>query len=217
MDIVLSRILKLKSEKKISDTQFTKDLHFYSSIVSEWKNGSSKSYMKHLPKIADYFGTTVDAILNGKTDTKEKPIFDLPGAFELGEFATIELVANIRAGYDGVAIADVSELISVPALMLKGYPPEECKAFIVVGNSMYPKFEEGDYVIIHVQSSVDSGDTAVIIYNDDEASIKKIRYVYGEDWLEMIPANPEYMTKRIEGEDIQSCHIYGKVISMMRL
>lgn len=82
MDIVLSRILKLKSEKKISDTQFTKDLHFYSSIVSEWKNGSSKSYMKHLPKIADYFGTTVDAILNGETDTKEQPATNDDGLTE---------------------------------------------------------------------------------------------------------------------------------------
>lgn len=207
---MVNRIKKLCKDKGISIQKLEQEVGLSNGSIGKWDISSPKA--DNLKKIASYFGVSID-YLSGLTNYPK----ELPGAFELGEFATIELVANIRAGYDGAAIADVSELISVPALMLKGYPPEECKAFIVVGNSMYPKFEEGDYVIVHVQSSVDSGDTAVIIYNDDEASIKKIRYVYGEDWLEMIPANPEYMTKRIEGEDIQSCHVYGKVISMMRL
>lgn len=210
------RLENLRKAKGITNTFLCSLVGQRRQYITDSKNKNINIPSEYIKKWAEALGTTPE-YLNGKTDIKEKPVFDLPGAFELGEFATIELVANIRAGYDGAAIADVSELISVPALMLKGYPPEECKAFIVVGNSMYPKFEEGDYVIVHIQSSVDSGDTAVIIYNGDEASIKKIRYVYGEDWLEMIPTNPEYMTKRIEGEDIQSCHIYGKVISMMRL
>lgn len=72
MDISLERILSLKSSMGITDTQFQKDLGLYATALSEWKNGKTKSYIKHLPKIAKYFNVSVDYIL-GNTDEKEKP------------------------------------------------------------------------------------------------------------------------------------------------
>ncbi len=72
MDNVLKTILKIKKNKGITDAQFVKDLGFYSSIVSEWKNGNSKSYEKHLPKIANYLGVSVDYLL-GRTSPPSTP------------------------------------------------------------------------------------------------------------------------------------------------
>jgi transcriptional regulator with XRE-family HTH domain len=60
------------SELNISDTQLQKDLSLYSSIVSEWKNGSSKSYKKHLPQISQYLDVSADYLL-GKTSIKKEP------------------------------------------------------------------------------------------------------------------------------------------------
>lgn len=68
----LERILFLKSSKGITDTQFQKDLGLYATALSEWKNGKTKSYIKHLPKIANYLGVSVDYLL-GNSDIKEKP------------------------------------------------------------------------------------------------------------------------------------------------
>lgn len=53
-------------------------------------------------------------------------------------------------------------------------------------------------------------------YNNDEATLKKVKYVPGEDWLELIPANPEYVTRRIQGADLGQCHVIGKVIRLIR-
>lgn len=64
-DTALRNILKLIKEKGLTDQQFAKDLGFYESIVSEWRNGSSKSYRIHLRAIADYFGVSLDS-LTGK-------------------------------------------------------------------------------------------------------------------------------------------------------
>ena len=46
--------------------------------------------------------------------------------------------------------------------------------------------------------------------------MKKVHYVQGEDWLELIPANPEYPTKRIEGADLEQCRILGLVVKLIR-
>jgi len=62
MEKLLMNILRVKNEKKISDVKFQKDLGLYSSAVSEWKNGSSKSYIKHIIKISDYLGVSLDEL-----------------------------------------------------------------------------------------------------------------------------------------------------------
>jgi transcriptional regulator with XRE-family HTH domain len=67
MDELLRNILKIKSDKNITDRQFQKDLGLYASAVSEWKNGSSKSYEKHLVRIAKYLDVSVDTLLGKKT------------------------------------------------------------------------------------------------------------------------------------------------------
>jgi len=84
----------------------------------------------------------------------------------------------------------------------------------VSGNSMYPKIEEGDKVMIRRQSNVDSGDIAAILFDNESATIKKV--IYGEDWLELVPINPDYMTKRIEGADLERCRVLGKVVQLIK-
>ena len=68
-------ILNLIAEKKITEQQFLFEMGFNRTLLSDWKSGKSKSYMKHLPKIADYFGVSTDYLL-GNTEVKEKPAAD---------------------------------------------------------------------------------------------------------------------------------------------
>ena len=72
MDNTLQTIIGLIEEKDITELKFQSDLGLYRTAVSEWKSGKSKSYERHLPKIADYFGVSVDYLL-GKTDKKNNP------------------------------------------------------------------------------------------------------------------------------------------------
>ena len=44
---------------------------------------------------------------------------------------------------------------------------------------MYPEFQDGDHVLVRVQSSVDSGDYGIVLIDCDSAVIKKI--TYGDD------------------------------------
>lgn len=67
MDTTIERILNLLKTKGIKDKDFVSSIGIYSSALSEWKSGKSVSYKKHIDKIAEYLGVSVDYLL-GRTD-----------------------------------------------------------------------------------------------------------------------------------------------------
>lgn len=177
--------------------------------LHDYKSGRSTPKLPTCEKIAKSLNVTVDYLFDR---VEESPISNL-----FGKIVTLRVLSSVSAGYDSEIVEEWNdERDSVPLTMLHGYPPEECCLLVVKGDSMYPKILDGDKIIIHVQSSVDSGDTAVVIYNGNEGTVKKVKYVNGEDWMELIPANPEYPIKHIEGSDLTKCLVFGKVIGLYR-
>jgi transcriptional regulator with XRE-family HTH domain len=72
MDKLLRNILRIKDGKGITDQKFQTDLGLYASAVSEWKKGKSKSYEKHLPRIAEYLEVSVDYLLGRSMTLNEQ-------------------------------------------------------------------------------------------------------------------------------------------------
>lgn len=127
------------------------------------------------------------------------------------------VIGRVSAGYDGQALEEYTGAQeAIPAEDLRGRSPEDFMVLRVNGNSMYPLLLDGDRILVERTTSVDSGSLAVILYAGEEATVKRVRYVYGEDWLELIPQNPEYQTKRIEGPDLEECRVLGKVLKLIR-
>jgi transcriptional regulator with XRE-family HTH domain len=55
--------MSLLTEKKAKQKDLSDYLSLSPNIFTEWKAGRNNSYMKHLPKIAEFFGVSVDYIL----------------------------------------------------------------------------------------------------------------------------------------------------------
>lgn len=81
---------------------------------------------------------------------------------------------------------------------------------------MSPKLLNGDRVLVKRCDSVDSGTIVVFLYNGIESTVKRVRYVAGEDWLELVPDNPDYPVKRVEGPDLERCRVLGKIVYLFR-
>ena len=136
----------------------------------------------------------------------------LPSPAITEDTVTFPVITSVAAHYDGVSIDEsaAGEKIEVPRAYLKGRKAEDFCAMRVRGDSMYPAFQNGDIVLVLRQSTMNhSGEIGVISYGDDEMTIKRINYVDGEDWLKRVPLNPAYPPRRIEGVDLESCHIIG--------
>lgn len=126
------------------------------------------------------------------------------------------VLAEIKAGYDGVAVEiNSGDTITIPREFIKG-DPQDYFVIKAKGDSMYPKIADGDFVLVRRQDSVDSGRIAVIIYNSDDATIKRVNYVAGENWLELEPFNRLYAPMRISGSDVSLCKILGQVKKLIR-
>lgn len=124
---------------------------------------------------------------------------------------TYAVIGEVAAGYDKIAVEDWDgDTVEIPTEYLKGRQPDEFFVLRVKGDSMYPIYMDGDKVLILKQSTLNnSGDVGVVVYDDNCGTLKKVEYVKGEDWLELIPINPMYPRERIEGEKLEHCRVIG--------
>lgn len=101
---------KLRDEKGIKDSDVVKSTGITKSTFSDWKSGRSKPKNDKLQKIADYFGVTVDYLMTGKEEIKEKAP-ELTARDERDISKDIErIMSKLSAGEDGPASYDGQEL-----------------------------------------------------------------------------------------------------------
>ena len=79
---------------------------------------------------------------------------------------------------------------------------------------MYPKIEDGDTIVVHKQSSVDSGQIAVVLIDGEDAVVKKVKY--GSNWVDLVSINPEYKTRHFEDEELNRLQVLGLVRQIIK-
>lgn len=195
-----------------------KDIGVRGSVLSDLKTGRKKGLSAEtLSKIAEHFSVSVDYLLGNEQNKKAAANNgDGSNVVLLDEkLVRFPIVGSISAGYTSLAVEEYTgEFAAISLSDLHG-PFSEYFVLRVSGDSMYPYLLDGDRVLVHRTNIVDNGKIAVVLYNGDEATIKRVNYKQGE-YIDLIPNNPEYKTKRIKGADLEQCHILGEVVQLMR-
>lgn len=124
----------------------------------------------------------------------------------------VPVFESVSAGFGAYACSDICDYI--PVVINNAYDAENFIAIKVKGDSMYPKIEDGDTIVVRKQDSVDSHSIAVVMLDSEDAVVKKI--VYGEDWVELRSINPEYKTRRFEGEAALQLRVVGLVKQVIK-
>lgn len=200
-------------KKGISPTKACNAVGISSAAYAQWTNDSVPRNAT-LKKIAEYFDVPIETLLKGNEDTIKFKTDNIQSITPVS-VVKFEVLGTVSAGYTGYADeVHTGEFVEVPDNLLGGRDKENFFVVKVSGDSMYPVFMEGDRVLIRKSEYVESGSVAVVVYNGDEATIKKI--YYGNGWIDLIPLNPNYPQKRIEGEDMNRVFVKGEVISSMR-
>lgn len=134
-----------------------------------------------------------------------------PSPNETSDYVTFPVIGEIAAGYDSIAIEDwEGEVVDIPTSYLKGRDKSEFFVLRVKGDSMYPAYQENDTVLILKQSTLNySGQVGAILYDGEYATLKKVEFVYGEDWMKLIPINPNHPPKTITDADLERCKVMG--------
>lgn len=182
-----------------------------------------------LEEVAEHVGLQKAAIykyehgivVNPKRGLIEKlaSLFDVKPSYLLGMEETpivkavkIPVLGTVVAGIPLEAVENIIgwEEIS-PAMAATG----EHFALRIKGTSMEPRICEGDIVVVRKQEDIESGDTAIVLINGGEATVKKVKKT--EEGIMLIANNMAvYSPHFYSNKDIEELpvRIIGKVVEL---
>lgn len=162
-EIMAQNIKYYMNKNNKTRNEICHDLGFAYSTFSDWVNGKKYPRIDKIELMAKYFNVS-------KTDLVERHQKG-PGP-QPARGVRIPVLGTVVAGlpmYASENVIDYEEI--TPQLAATG----EYFALQIKGRSMEPRIYEGDVVIVRRQDDVDSGDTAIVLVNGDEATIKRVK------------------------------------------
>lgn len=233
-DIFVQNVKSLCFAKSELPTIACKKAGVGGSFISDVNRGRTPSIEK-VQRLADYFGVTTsqllgedplpDNILDRKKRERSKMPVDYLGATTselLGETLgsssasiRIPVLGTIPAGIPLEAIEDILDWEEVPAAWGSG--GRQYFGLRVRGDSMYPRYLEGDTVILRKETTCESGDDCAVLVNGDAATLKQVM-IRGDGSLELRPTNPAYPPRIYSPAEIESfpVQIIGVVVELRR-
>lgn len=207
---IYDRIKQLREQQGLSQQVLAEKVGFKTaSAINKIELGLRDINQTKIILFAKALNTT-PAYLMG-WEGKQESSYSLPQPTISENTTTFPVIGDIAAGYDFPAYENwTGDTIEIPDTYLRGHDKSEFFVLRVKGNSMFPMYHDGDKVLILKQSTLNySGEIGAILYNDDCGTLKKVEYKEGEDWLNLIPINPNCEPVRIEGEALEHCRVLG--------
>lgn len=202
---VFSNNLKLFMEEKDCNTaELARALSTPFTTVSDWVHGRKYPRMDKVQALADYFGVL-------KSDLTEERTGLPPNAspINFSKYHSIPILGRIAAGLpiyaeqniEGYALTDLNG-------------GAEYFALRVVGDSMNAaRIQEGDLLIVRRQKEVENGEIAVVMVNNDDATVK--RFYASSTTITLVPqsTNPTHQPQ-IYDLSSTTIDVIGKVVKV---
>ena len=197
----VQNVKSLCALKGISPTSACKESGVGTSFIPDIKRGRIPSVDK-FERLALYLGVTVSELL-GETSGSSSAGIRIP------------VLGTIPAGIPLEAIEDILDWEEIPVAWGSG--ARQYFGLRVKGDSMYPRYLEGDTVILRKETTCESGDDCAVLVNGGEATLKQVM-IKGDGSLELRPTNPAYPPRIYSPAEIESIpvQIIGVVVELRR-
>ena len=216
MDSCVERILEAVSSLGIDQKSFAQMIGVRPQTITDWKNGKTVSYKRHIEKIAEALGTTTEYLLSGTGPKQKRAVSDsdtaLPTGAEhldLGTFHWIPILGRISAGLPLYAEQHIE---GYTVTDLNGQA--EYFALIVHGDSMNALgIQDGYRIIVRRQDEVENGQVAVVMVGDEDATVKRF-YATGNT-VTLVPqsTNPQHQPQIYDAAKTR-IRVIGKVVKV---
>ncbi|MGI5891518.1 MAG: LexA family protein [Bacillota bacterium] len=170
-------IKKRRAELDITLAEVARLVGVSEATVQRWESGVIKNIRQDkISKLAAALGVSPAYLLcwEENKDCETKGV-------------KIPILGNVAAGVPIEAIEDIIDYEEISQEIAK---TGQFFALLIRGDSMEPKFSQGDVVIVRKQPQVENGQIAIVLINEQEATCKKfIRHEHG---ISLISLNPAY-------------------------
>lgn len=181
MNTIADGIRRARDIKGVTQEELAEMSGLNRTTIAKYETGKVRPSARAVASIAAALGVSADLIMHGGTiaDTDVSP-----GAIRVPIYGTIP------AGIPAEAIEDIIDYEEVPEGWARG--GKEYFGLKVKGDSMAPKYNDGDVVIFRKQDTCESGQDCAVMVNSEDATFKRVKL---ESWgVALIPINPAYET-----------------------
>lgn len=200
----MNRLKELRQEAGLNMAQAAKALDLVYMTYIHYEKGDRKPPQDTLLKIAKFYNTTIDYIL-GASSTRYT---ELPkNVIPIPITKNVPLIGDIACGKPILAQENIESLIKVDADSPADFALR-CKGDSMINARLY----DGDIVYIRQQPTVEDGDIAAVLI-EDEATLKKFYRIH--DKIVLRAANPIYDDIIINIDDPTNIQILGKAIAFV--
>lgn len=201
-----NRIRQLREQLALTQEDVGNRIGVTKATVNRYETGEIDIKRTIAIKLADVLNTT-PAYIMGWEDNNS-----IDSDSEREDTIPIPIVGEVAAGMGRIADNHTIGYMNIPTSWLSS--AEEHVLLKISGDSMEPEMHSGDVALIRCQSTVDSGDYAVALIDDENGVIKRV--LYGKDWIELQSTNTMYAPRRFEGKDVSRIRIFGLVKKIIR-
>jgi repressor LexA len=204
-EIMFKKNLRYQREKAhMSQLELAKRLDRTDATISQWENGASVPRQKTLKDIAKIFSVNVDDLLYKDMSNEQTA----PAHTSV----RIKVYGTVPAGIPTEAITDIVDWQDIPQEWTTG--GREYFGLKVRGDSMYPKYQNGDTIICRKQPDCESGQDAVVYVNGCDATLKRV--LKQKEQIVLQPINSAYEPRIYRYDDIAHPVIIAGVVIELR-
>lgn len=208
METIGERIRLRREQLGLSQEELAKALGYKSrSSINKIELGLQKLTQSKISSTAEALQTTPYYIM-GWDDAVSRAFNVVP----VGKQGMRPIYGSVSAGL-GEYVEGDNEILGWETVEEK-YATDEFFYLRVKGDSMSPKIEDGDLLLIRKQTSVDSGDIGAFLVDGEEGYVKRVKY--DTDYVTLISLNPAYEPIYFVGEQVKRVRVVGKIIEVKR-
>ena len=200
------KIYDLRTQKGLTLEELGNMVGVGKSTVRKWENGMIANMKRDkILKVAEALGTTPAYLMGWK---ESENVVSIENIFPI-ELKRFPMLGEIACGEPRYADEDRESYVLAGANIKADF------CLRAKGDSMInARICDGDIVFIRKQDMVEDGEiAAVIVNNDNEATLKRLFYYRDQALLVLRPENPAYEEQRYSGEQLNEVHILGKAIA----
>lgn len=198
--ITPARIKSTRESLKLTKRELAKRIGVHESSINKYEKGLVDIPLSKITELARVLNVTESYLMGWEDNDKEAP-----------QGIKIPVLGTVAAGIPISAVEDILDYEEIPQSWQN---QGEFFGLKIKGDSMEPRMESGDVVIVKQQSDANSGDTVIVLVNGDDATCKRLEKT--DNGIMLVSTNPKYPPMFYSLEDIQAkpVVILGKVVEL---
>ena len=212
------RLQELLDVKNIKPAELSRLTGINKGSISHYLKGDWQAKQDSIYKIANVFNLNEAWLMGYDAPMKKEPVpapqipenlKSVDNIIPLPTGKRVPIIGSIACGTPILAQENIEGYLSLN--------PDDSADFCLIckGDSMLPRCQNGDLVLIRKQPTVDNGEIAAVRIGD-EATLKKV-YRPAPDELMLIAENSNFPPIVLTKDEINSVSIEGKAIGFIRM